>query len=487
MSSGETLPDPNVSRGCGGAAGLGFSLRLSLVFSAIFAAGVTALFALSYYSIAASLAEQEREAVRDRVREYRAWFREGGLAALRSRFEEQGRASPELLFLRVTGRSGEVLFFSNPRSGFRIEPRDLRNLPDGTSLVRFRGDGESHRWTVVSAPLPGGMAIQAGKSSRSMDRVLARFRRRFVLYALAGLLLATAGGTAVAFQGMRPIRRLVATLHDILRTGELGCRVPTGRGEDELSDLSRLFNRLLDRNQQLIDAMHGSLEAVAHDLRTPMTRLRNIAEQALAEPGDSDRTREALAGCLEESDEALELLHSLTEIAEAEAGALRLNLGDVPAAELAAKVAELYEFVAEERNIELQVDVPDKLSVRVDRIRTQQMLANLVDNALKYSPSGTRILIRGREYEGRVHLSVLDEGPGIPETELPRIWDRLYRGDSSRSERGLGLGLSLVRAVAEAHGGRAKVRNRTDQSGAEFTLELPRPEAAAPTSRSGGS
>ncbi len=166
------------------------------------------------------------------------------------------------------------------------------------------------------------------------------------------------------------------------------------------------------------------------------------------------------------------MLNTLMDISEAETGVMRLASEPIDAGEILRDARDLYADVAEEKHIEVRVDAPQALTLTADRNRLRQVLANLLDNAVKFTPAGGHVTLRARAEESGVALAVEDDGPGIAAEDLPRIWDRLYRGDRSRSERGLGLGLSLVRAIVEAHKGRVEVESTPDQ-GATFTLHLP--------------
>jgi signal transduction histidine kinase len=183
-------------------------------------------------------------------------------------------------------------------------------------------------------------------------------------------------------------------------------------------------------------------------------------------------TREALADCLEEAERMQAMLDTLMDISEAETGALRLAMSDVAVAPLAEEVRALYEDVAEDKSIRLEGHAPPDLIVRADRDRLRQALANLVDNAVKYTPAGGRVSITAAREDGGSAIRVADTGIGLAPGERERIFDRLYRGDRSRSERGLGLGLSLVRAYVQAHHGRVTVEDNGER-GSVFTIWLP--------------
>jgi signal transduction histidine kinase len=291
----------------------------------------------------------------------------------------------------------------------------------------------------------------------------------FPLLMVPILVLAVGAGLLWTLRTTRPLQRLARTVQGILETGELSRRVPSGPKTSELDHLVDLFNRMLARNEALVQAMRDSLDNVAHDLRTPMTRLRAAAELAL-QSGDPDAAREALADCLEESEQVVRLLAALMDVAEAEAGAMRLVRTDVSIPALIGEVVELYELVAEEKGIAVRVEAPVELLASLDRDRTRQVLANLLDNAIKFSDPGTAVAIRAAADPAGVRIEIEDHGPGIASVDLPRIWDRLYRG-GGKTERGLGLGLSLVKAIVEAHGGTVEVETVPGR-GTKFVVKM---------------
>jgi signal transduction histidine kinase len=267
------------------------------------------------------------------------------------------------------------------------------------------------------------------------------------------------------------VRTLADTVRRIMQTGRTDARVPTEDPGDALGDLAVLVNAMLDRIDAVIAGMRGALDNVAHDLRTPMARLRGIAETALASD-DPATLREALADCLEESDRIIATLHTLMDISEAETGTMALSRETVDLQELVRQSVELYEDLAEERGLMLAALDGAPLPAPVDRNRLRQAIANLLDNAVKYTEPGGRVEIAAVRDGGEAVIRVTDTGIGIAPEDRPHIWDRLYRADRSRSTRGLGLGLTLVRAIVQAHGGRVTVESAPG-SGSRFELRVP--------------
>jgi signal transduction histidine kinase len=451
---------------------LGF--RLALWYAAIFLVSSLALTGLTYVLVAASLRQYDREIIGTTLVQYARAYQIGGVAALQEEIQRtQATAAPGPMLVRTVGARQAVTFLSRPD---QWRDFDLSRLqvpsPDGEQTWSTLDTGQDgFELEVASVRLRDGTLFQVGMSTERRAELLQRFRSVLLINVLSLIFVGLAGGTVLTSSALQPLRRLADTVRSILRTGRTDVRVPAQNTGDALDELSSLVNAMLDRIDAVLAGMRGALDNVAHDLRTPMTRLRGIAETALTS-SDPALVREALADCLEESDRVIEMLNTLMDISEAETGAMALRREPTDFNGLIRQSVELYEDLAEERGVDIRTNVPSELVVDVDRNRMRQVLANLLDNAVKYTPAGGVVEIAAHRENGDAVLTVSDTGVGIPADELPRIWDRLYRGDKSRSTRGLGLGLSLVKAIVTAHGGRVDVQSRPG-AGSTFELRLP--------------
>jgi len=458
------------------------SFRLTVWYSLLFVASSLALFGLAYVLLPSSLQRIDHEEIQSELNDYATVFQSEGLDTLMEELEADRAEGDESFLVRLADAQNNTVFFSIPDrwvEKFDVTQLEKTTIPgDGPWIyLGEKGDGDDmfsdeDAFEIASLRLPEGWLLQVGHSTEKRRTVLEWFRVIFAVIILPVIFVGLAGGMFLARRALRPVRHLLHVLHSIIQTGETKARVPVRHTGDELDELGILFNTMLGRIESLIDGMRAALDNVAHDLRSPMTRLRGVAEVALGSPQNGETYREALADCLEESDHILTMLNHLMDISEAETGAMKLDLEPLNIQSLIEEVTDVYRCVAEEKEIVVQATAPAELVVVADRNRLRQALANLLDNAVKYTPEGGKIDIEVSQQQQQIMIVVKDTGIGIPHEDLPKIWDRLYRGDKSRSQRGLGLGLSLVRAIAHAHLGRVEVISEPGR-GSQFTLCLP--------------
>lgn len=315
---------------------------------------------------------------------------------------------------------------------------------------------------------PDGWRLVTGQRTRSQDRFLALMLRTAFA---AALVAATLGGLIGWLTSRWVSGRLSALDATAARVGEgeLGLRAPLDGSDDAFDRLARRFNAMLDRIEELLGAVRHATDHIAHDLRTPLTRLRNRLEEA-RHRDDADR-RVVLDAALAETDQLLQAFGALLRLARIEAQPGVADAPVVDLAELVADAAELYTPSAAELGLALDVETA-ACPVRGDRDQLFQVLVNLLDNALKYAPQGSRVRIALARGDGQAVLSVDDEGPGVPEPDRERVFDRFQRLEAHRGSPGIGLGLSLVRAIVLRHGGQVRLIDRAPGLGVRVALPL---------------
>jgi len=390
---------------------------------------------------------------------------------IRGELFEKHNNSP--FFVRLISEEGENRYLKIPDDWNDLAPdfinRTISYTDDGWSYVKQGTVGK--KYEIRTQQLTNGSVIQMGQRIEEREDLLSTIRRVYFLAIVPIVVLGYLGGLFIADRAMNPLKQLINTLNSIIKGSKMDIRVPEQQADKLHDELFSLFNNMLDKIEYLITSMRNVLDNVAHDIRTPMTRIMGIAELGL-ESDQIEVKNEALADCIEESERIQIMLKTIMDVSGAETGAMKLNQEKLDLVPLIIDIIELYSYVAEEKNITVSTNFPENLYVKADSNRLSQVIANLLDNAIKYTPSRGKIDIESSLIDKEVVISVKDTGLGIPEAELNNIWDRLYRGDKSRNERGIGLGLSLVKAIVEAHNGYVKVSSTPD-AGSVFSIYLP--------------
>ena len=450
-----------------------FGVRLARGYAALFALSAGVLLGIAYAALGLVLVRQDAAYLRDQLGAVEQIYARDGLDGVRryaAALQEDDRGEEVLIRIADAGNAARLLVLPDAweRSDFSVLdgpseapiPREIANAREGQTL------------DVLTRRLPSGGRLQVGLSSDEREDTLEALPRVFPVVAVPLVLLALLGGWFMANRALRPVRRLVGALEAMTATGDVRQRVTSPEAEGELADLFALFNQTLGRVEALVVQLGSTLDDVAHDLRTPLTAVRGTAEVALSREREPEAYRAALARVIAATEAAEGTLDTVMEAAEAEAGTLALDLAPVSLDALARGVADLYETAASEKGVGLTVETGGGGTVSGDERRLRRALANLVDNAIKYTPPGGRVTLTTGHDASAVWVAVADTGMGIDSSELPRVFDRLYRSERTRHERGLGLGLGLARAVAEAHGGSLTAESVPGQ-GSVFTLRLP--------------
>ena len=379
----------------------------------------------------------------------------------------------DLAFVRVIRDEHHLLFFAGREK--TIDFSVLARLDPQISgcWLDLSGDDDAAEWrfNIISLSAGDGVHIQAGRP----DRLFYRLYRRLIVLGVVGAVGGVPLSILIVLIGRRfsrrPLRHLGTSLRRLDRGGN-ELLDPSLVDEPDYRLISEEMNRIIEQNRALVREMQGSLDNVAHDLRTPMTRLRSVAEYGLQGGDDPVLLKNSLSDCLEEAERVLSMLRIMMSVAEAEAGTMQLELERIDVREALQEVVELYQYSAEESGVDISLSVAADPAVCGDRTRLAQVLANLLDNAIKYNRKRGSVMIAAERVDDRVRISFQDTGIGISAHERRRIWERLYRGDRSRSKPGLGLGLNYVKAVVTAHNGQVSVIGAPNE-GATFTIALP--------------
>jgi signal transduction histidine kinase len=462
------------------------AFRLTLAYLFLFALFAASLLGYFAWNTRRLINEQIMTSVNAEVAEINIIYARRGLRGLERTIGNRALRPGASLYL-VTAPNGQAL-------GGNIDSLAPGVMgTTGWSETSYRRledqDTADHRALVNVTELSNGFRLLIGRDLEERRRLFGIVAQAAQWSVLVVIALGLGGGIFVARRVLRRIDAMTGTTQRIM-AGDLSGRLPVGRSGDELDRLAENLNAMLERIEALMVGLKEVSDNIAHDLKTPLTRLRNRAEEALAKAGNEAEYRAALERTIEESDGLIRTFNALLMIARAESGQARGNMDDFDAAEVAQGIQELYEPLAEDNGLTLQVKT-EQAPLHGNRELISQALANLVENAIKYgqpapalqplSAEATSaeaaasnrkdILIEARRDGGQVLLSVTDRGPGIPEADRGHAVERFVRLEASRTQPGSGLGLSLASAVATLHGGTLKLDDA--QPGLRATLAIP--------------
>jgi heavy metal sensor kinase len=457
------------------------AFRLTVWYTGIFTVSSLLAFAFFYFQITSIVRERTDDDLMEEIKEFSLRLSAGGIDALKDFVIHEAKDEGEnKIFYRVLTEQGKELASSDLSAwdGLGSDQPALERISNGGGpiLETLSLPERRHKVRVLYGRIGPNAILQVGWSLRDDDEFVAQFREIFGTTLAAVIVLAAVFGWFLARRALTSVEEVTRTARAI-SAEDLEQRVPVKGETDEIDRLAITFNDMLDRIQKLITEMKEMNENIAHDLRSPITAIRGMAEMALTADNAIDEYEAAAASTVEECDRLLEMINTMLYISETEATLGKISMEEVDITRVVRDACELFQPVAEDKGVNLIVEIRSEIKVRGVLQGLQRMLANLIDNALNYTPCpGTvTVLVNGNENLG--FIAVKDTGIGIPPDELPHIFRRFYRCDRSRSQPGTGLGLTLVEAIVRAHRGRIAVTS-TPNVGTTFTVTLPAASAS---------
>jgi heavy metal sensor kinase len=452
------------------------AFRLTLWYALVFVISAAIVFILFYMSISTMIQQRKDEDLLNKSKEFRRIYALQGIDMLRRAAVLQAQSTGEReMFFRLFYPSGIVFSSSNmvywkkigiDRRAVNAVLRNRNHILLNHEMQRFQYGARIIYYRIDST-----IILQMGYSMKAEWRTLQAFKRLFMLIMSGLLIVATGIGWFMARRALSGVASVTRTAQ-LISEEDLHARVPIQRRHNEIDLLADTFNQMLDRIQMLVNGIRQMNDNIAHDLRSPITRIRGLAEVTLTNDQMIEEYQHMAASTIEECDHLLYMINTMLTISRTES---EINPDDRKPVDLAAVVAnacELFLPLAEDKEIQLESHIHDSALIAGDQHMIQRMVANLIDNAIKYSSSGRIDVILDRDNLRHISMSIADTGIGIAKWDIDRIFDRFFRGDRSRSMEGAGLGLSLARAIARAHGGDIHVKSIPGK-GSTFTVELP--------------
>jgi signal transduction histidine kinase len=451
------------------------TFRLTLWYLVLFSTLSLVVFGAIYVSLSSHLYYQTDKEIMNTATEFKTLYEEQGSKGLQAEFirEAASRGTGRVFFVLLSP-AGKLLATSDVSQWHKTEilaPHADATPTNKLSFQTFSLPGHRHKIRVVSLVTADGKVIKIGSTLEGDEILLERYRERFGMGLLIMLVCGGFIGWLLARKAMSGVIQVTETATHIGRH-KFGRRVAVSDQGEEINNLVQAFNDMLERIETLLHELEQITDNIAHELRTPLTRIRGIAETTLKGNGNLDDFREMAAVVIDGSDDLIEMIGIMLEIAKADSGVAELAAVSLDMWEIIEDALDLFTPVADDKHITLRLtESPRPVTVMGDLPMLQRLIANLLDNAIKYTPSGGAVTISMTTGTTGVKVNIADTGVGIDEGDIPHIFDRFYRGDKSRSTNGSGLGLSLAQAIARAHGGDISVKNTA--SGSLFSVFLP--------------
>ncbi|UCG20785.1 MAG: HAMP domain-containing protein [Deltaproteobacteria bacterium] len=450
--------------------------RLTLWYAGIFTISALVAFGAFYLVISTVISKNTDQDLMADVQEYSSMLAAEGIDKVKAEMAWEALSDgQEHIFLRLLSMDGKELAATDMSAWKSIGTgsRALEKLRRGADYVLETLDlpEQEFKARTVYGSIGPNLVLQIGESLEEDAEFLELHRTVFIPLMAVMVIIAAIVGWLMARRALSGVEEVTKTAIEISK-GALDKRVPFKARGDEIERLATTFNYMLDRINVLIKGMREMSDNIAHDLRSPLARIRGVAEMALTTSATEEEHKAMAGSMLEECDRLLGMINAMLDIAEAESVAGEVKLEEVDLVSLIQRACELFQAIAEENEVKVTARLPESCVVYGEARKFQRMVANLLDNALKFTPPEGTVTVSLKADNGQVVISVIDTGIGISEDDLPHIFKRFYRCDNSRAQQGTGLGLSLVKAIAGSLGGSVNATSHLGK-GSTFTVTLP--------------
>jgi signal transduction histidine kinase len=451
--------------------------RLTVLYAVSFTVVSAAGFLIFYYRIyAVAMENLDHELLAD-AGKYTTLMKETGLEAVKSAIaEEVETGNPEEDFYRLFNSKGNILTTTDMSSWGAIDTQGILSKMQNEGLTYLTQSitiaGRDEKARMITAIIAPGTALQIGESLEEIDEYMDIFFQLLSILVIGLIIVSSGIGWLLARRATSDMQEVAETAEEI-SNGIYDRRVQIKGRVKEIERLGVSFNRMLDRIQTLLKSMKEINDNIAHDLRSPLTRIRGIAEMSLLKEESIEAYKDMAVSTIEECDTLIGMINTMLDITEAEAGVNGATDEEFELVTLITEACELFRPITEEKKINLKTDLPDSMTFKSDRKKMQRIVMNLLENAIKFTPPEGTVAVSAAAKNGEIRIDFEDTGIGISENDLSHIFERFYRCDRSRSQGGVGLGLSLVKAYTQSMNGKIHVES-TLNKGSRFTLQFVR-------------
>jgi len=453
------------------------SAKLTFWYAAIFSLSSLLILMIFYQQVVSITIERTDEELIEEIYEYAEMLNSSGMESLiEDLISEVETENEDEFFFQLFSNDGKVIMSSDLTTwkGLSTDTSQLKRLSDNKTPPMFETieiPTKDFKVRTVISPIGSSKIMQMGLSLEEKEEYLNIFRNLILMLLIPVSVMAAIVGWFMAKKALRGVEEVTRTAENITK-GAYEERVNVENRSNEIDRLADTFNKMVEKLHALIKGMREITDNIAHDLRSPLTRIRGIAEMNLFREGSKEEFKKMAVNTVEECDNLIMMINTMLDITEVEAGVNEKVIERVDLSQLINEACELFIQIAGNKKINIITELPDDTIIHTDRAQLQRIVTNLLENSLKYTPENGEIHVSLKQNKDEILLQVKDNGIGISKSDLPKIFERFYRCDTSRTEPGVGLGLSLVKALVEAFGGSISVNSDLNK-GSEFTVTMP--------------